>query len=301
MEWRLNKRVDSDLISLNLKPWVDIFWVSWSYWWLDADKILCAIVHAHNDSDTADNFSSSISWTFYNLSDWWTILATWTVTAQAEWWAARTENFYITIDKDSLLITRHSSYTPTWTNVWSLIELYTWYAIEQTLYANLFTEYDNPWQTFTTIWWWDINMARVWMAHSWWPYTDNITISVYDSTYSTLLWTSDNELDLNTVSSWATFRPYDFYFTWITLDPATQYAIRINTWGTTLEWAVRTARNTWVYSWGSFSANSSLDMAFQIFIWWYTCKLTYWVDEFSYESAYNRYWASMWYINITKP
>lgn len=130
MIWKLNKRSDTDLMSNNLKPWIDIFGVSWAYWWLVTSRTPVWMAYSNNDDDIYDE---ATSWRSNNIAfydDWTKVICMWVVSASQTGWLTWKSYYYLEINKSTLLITRAplvqywwSSYSSPWDylsiqNIW---------------------------------------------------------------------------------------------------------------------------------------------------------------------------------------
>ncbi len=200
MIWRFNKRTDSDLISNNIKPWVDIFWVSWSYWGLVSNWFPLWIIYCQNNDDIR-------TWAYWNnairfYDDWTKIIVMWCVTANVQWgWIWRCF-YYNEINKTTLAITRYpqlyvSNYSLTYNpTVWTYMFSYSgWYAFICSDWYTWYTNYPDValfnWTSLVTIsatWTsiWSSTLSLAWKTLSWW--VENNIIQWWTIDYMSAYW-----------------------------------------------------------------------------------------------------------------
>lgn len=107
-KWQLLKKRDTDLISSNLKPWIDIFWVAGWYWGLTWWTYPVWMSYSANENDIYDSWYWSNDIRFYE--SWWIIYCMWCVSCLTEWWLVWRSFYYLEIDKASLQIIKRSNY-----------------------------------------------------------------------------------------------------------------------------------------------------------------------------------------------
>lgn len=360
-KWNILKKRDVDLISSNVKPWVDIFWVVWGFWWLEwVTSYPVWMSYSANDDDIYNSFSWTNDMRF--IEDWWNIICMWCVSSLCAWWRPWRSFYYLEIRKSDLKIIKNARYdwympnsswssdawtymsiqniwwinrycfrsdalrnnrwfsvyfdwtnlvawwglgTPIW--VWS-IDVFTWNEIVQYTANNAWNQsvwpwWTPPWQQFTTLWtttkvW----MIEVFMRNNGWIYSwSNISCQIYNNNYTTLLWTSLNSVDPNTIPWWES--SWIFRFPEITLNPSTQYSFRLtNSFTSSNGWVIRINYNASfdpIYSWWVFNNNNFWDLKFKMVLWDYIWRLSWWVVSWSINWAYNDMWRTYWTLNFS--
>jgi len=345
------KKRDSDLTSSNVKPWVDIFWVTWWYWglsWVSSFPLY-------------SGYGASNDIRYYE--SWWIIYCMWCVTCLTEWWLPWRSFYYLEINKSSLQVIKRSNYqryspevysSTTWTymsiqniswvdrfcfccntlstsrwlrvyfNWTSLVEWWTWwtpiwtsrydlkddwaYNISQLsslwIYNQTFFSTNSVipmWQTFTTVWWWNVGMIRAYWRGNWWTFSQPAICKIYNNTFTTLLWTSTNQVTLNVNWAW---QELEFRFSWINLSAATQYWFLLTspTWWNSWTWAFRISYDYDLYSWWKmyigWVAQNWLDLYFDIIIWDYKWNFTWSSVTSNTQDSYNDYSCATWFLNF---
>lgn len=361
-KWNILKKKDSDLISANVKPWVDIFWVTWWYWGLEwLNKFVVWLAYSSNDNENAQDYAAFNSIRFYD--EWLKIICMWCVTAHSvTFWRMF---YYFEITKSTLSISNYKNYwTPwippmghndSWTymyiqNIWwtnrycfycddsqspqwswvsvyfnwtNLVEWWSWwtpiwvsrydlkdswaYNISQLSLLKVWNQtffWESGviamWQTFTTIWWWDVSMIRAYMKSNWWTYSQPMICKIYNNTFTTLLWTSTNQYSITDSS----YQEMEFRFSWVTLSAATQYWFLLTspTWWNSWTWRTRIAFDYDLYSWWKmyigWVVQDWLDLYFDIIIWGYRWNFTWSVESNLSIWSYACFWNATWFLNF---
>ena len=362
-KWNILKKKDSDLISANVKPWVDIFWVTWWYWGLEwVTKFVVWLSYSWNDNDNATWAWASNDIRFYD--EWLKVICMWCVTTSTQNWTIWRMFYYFEITKSNLTISNYRdfwitdgtfTYNDSWTymyiqNIWwanrycfccdsggiwvygksvyfnwtNLVEWWSWwtpiwvsrfdlkdswaYNISQLsslwIYNQTFFATNSVvqmWQTFTTIWWWDVGMIRAYWRGNWWTFSQPAICKIYNNTFTTLLWTSTNQVTLNVDWAW---QELEFRFSWINLSAATQYAFLLTspTWWNSWTWAFHISYDYDLYSWWKmyigWVVQNWLDLYFDIIIWGYRWNFTWSVESRHIEDSYNCYMNATWFLNF---
>lgn len=109
---KILKKRDSDLISANVKPWVDIFWVTWWYWWLTVTQYPLSLSYSIYDNDNPSNWAESAVYSYF-YDAWDRVICMWVMRVMIKPWTQRVSWYsvwYCEIIKSSLTMVNSSTY-----------------------------------------------------------------------------------------------------------------------------------------------------------------------------------------------
>ena len=254
MIWKLNKRTDVDLTSGNLKPWIDIFGVAWSYWGLIIDNTPVAIAYSANNDDSSDSYNSWHNSSFYD--DWVNIICMWCVTASTQNGYLWKWFYYLEINKTSLVVTRYAPLMIS-RNVW-INNSWVYMSIQNISWNNRYCFIDDFWpgaNRWVSVYFNWTSLVEWWT--SWTPIWETYYDLIQNYSINQLWWVSDT---LNIAS--VTHFPWNYFWqtfnSWAWWDLNAIKVMMKNNWSS---WNIVCEVYTWTFSalvWTSTNTINSL-------------------------------------------
>lgn len=179
------KKRDSDLVSTNIKPWVDIFWVVGWYWglsWVTSYPLWMA--YSANDNDIFDEFDWANDIRFYE--SWWIIYCMWCVSALCEWWLPWRYFYYLEIRKSDLEVIKRAGFWKYWEETTPSDTTWTYMSIQNISWTDRYCFCCN---TLSTLYW-----ARVYFDWTNLVEWGSTWTSIWDTYFDAIIWFSIDQL-----------------------------------------------------------------------------------------------------------